>query len=224
MENQNGGTPDSGADRKYAILDYTVAVILGLATVLGALAAYYSALWGGNQSSSYNSAIMTMSESSTTYLEALNDYNTMELTDFKDDFVEAQWDAAYKKNDAETMEYYESRMSEPLQKLYKAPDDSMDIVMEEYDAQQEELINDLNSKMDTSIVMYDSAKKHVEVGDKANKNGDEFTLMTVFFTIVLFFGGMSTVTNRYKLKLVYTVISIGLFVYSAIQMLGIPMP
>jgi len=167
---------------------------------------------------------MTMSESSTNYLEALNGYNTLEMTDFKDDFIEAQWEEASKKKDKAGTDYYESRMSEPLQKLYKAPDDSMEILAAEFDSLQEIKSEQFDVKMDTAITMYQGAKKFVETGDKANTNGDQFTLMTVFFTIVLFFGGMSTVTTRYNLKLAYTVISVGLFLYSAIQMFMIPMP
>jgi len=205
-------------------LDYTVAVILGIATILGALSAYYSALWGGNQSSSYNSAIMTMSESNTLYLESLNDLTAMELNDFKDDFIETQWEQADQKNDEDSKAYYESRMSPELAKIYTANEDSIDIAMEEYVTAYNEKVEYLEQSMDSSAVLYDKSKEHVIVGDKANTNGDKFTLVTVFFTIVLFFGGMATVTERYKLKLIYTSISAIFFIYSAISMFIIPMP
>ncbi len=188
------------------------------------MSAYYAALWGGNQSSNYNSAIMPMSESNTTYLEALNDMTSMELNDFKDDFIETQWAEAKKNGDKDDMAYYESRMSEPLQKLYTAPDDSMDIVMEAYETTYNETITDLESRMDTSAVMYDKAKEFVITGDKANTNGDQFTFATVLFTIVLFFGGMAAVSSKEKIKMIYGIAMIVTFIYSVYTMFSIPMP
>jgi len=44
-------------DEKATKLEVIITVLLGVATVLGALAAYFAALWGGNQQSSYAQSI-----------------------------------------------------------------------------------------------------------------------------------------------------------------------
>jgi len=67
-------------EKRVVILDYVIAIILGIATILGALSAYYSDLWGGNMQKSYNDAITNLNESNTMYLEALSEYNKIDLS------------------------------------------------------------------------------------------------------------------------------------------------
>lgn len=211
-------------DSKIEILDYSVAILLGIATILGTLSAYYSTLWGGNQAQSYVKGIMTMSESSTRYLEALHDYNTLEMTDFKDDFIQSQWHEAYNKRNEADMAYFEAKMSEELAKIYKASDDSAQIAAEQYGEALDLKIADLGSRMDSAIILNATAKKVIIEGDKANEYGDKFTFVTVLFTVVLFFGGMAAITHRLKLKMIYVAISVLMFIYSTISMFVIPFP
>ena len=165
-----------------------------------------------------------MSQSSTNYLEALQDYNNSEMTDFKDDFIETQWKEASNKGNKADQEYYESRMSDPLQLIYKASDDSAEIAAALYDEANEEKITDIVTRMDSAIILNGMAKKYINEGDEANSHGDKFTFVTVLFTIVLFFGGMAAVSQRFPLKLIYTSLSFAMFIYSTIKMFGIPFP
>lgn len=205
-------------------IDYLVAFLLGLATIFGALSAYYATLWGGNQSQFYVKGIITMSESGTNYLEALHDYNSLEMTDFKDDFLEGQWREAIKNKEYDQATYFESQMSPELEKIYKASDDSAEIAAAEYGEALEIKTEDLNSRMDSAIIQNQIAKKTVVQGDQANANGDRFTFVTVLFTIVLFFGGMAAVTRQLKLKTIYLGISAVMFIASVIHMFTIPFP
>lgn len=205
-------------------VDYLIAFLLGLATIFGALSAYYATLWGGNQSQFYVKGIITMSQSGTNYLEALHDYNSLEMTDFKDDFLEGQWREAIKNKEYEQAAYFESQMSAELEKIYKASDDSAEIAAAEYGEALEIKTDDLNSRMDSAIIQNEIAKKTVVQGDQANTNGDKFTFVTVLFTIVLFFGGMAAVTRQLKLKTIYLGISIVMFIGSVIHMFTIPFP
>ncbi len=205
-------------------VDYLVAFLLGLATIFGALSAYYATLWGGNQSQFYVKGIITMSQSGTNYLEALHDYNSLEMTDFKDNFLEGQWKEAVKNKEYEQAEYFESKMSPELEKIYKISDDSAEIAAAEYDEALELKVEDLNTRMDSAIIQNEIAKKTVVQGDQANANGDRFTFVTVLFTIVLFFGGMAAVTRQLKLKTIYLGISSAMFIGSVIHMFTIPFP
>ncbi len=220
IENNMEKNDDSRAET----IDYVVAVLLGIATILGTLSAYYSTLWGGNQAQSYVKGIMTMNQSSTNYLESLHDYNSLEMTDFKDDFLEVQWKEAIKNKDIEEAEYFESRMSEELEKIYKASDDSIESAAAKYGEAIELKEEDLMQRMDSAIILNESAKKMVVEGDKANEYGDKFTFVTVLYTIVLFFGGMAAVTRQFRLKVIYLIVSSLMFVYSTISMLAIPFP
>jgi len=48
---------DNTKDEKATKLEIIITVLLGLATVLGAFAAYCAALWGGNQQSFYTQSL-----------------------------------------------------------------------------------------------------------------------------------------------------------------------
>jgi hypothetical protein len=220
MEQPNEPLPITKGEK----IDYFVGILLGIATILGALSANYATLWGGNQSQSYVKGIITMSQANTNYLEALNDYSDWEATDFKDDFLQVQWNDAVRRNNKEESDYYESKMSEELQRIYTASDDSAEIAALEYDKANELKGEEYEEKMDSAIVMNQEARKYVLNGDKANENGDKFTFVTVLFTVVLFFGGMAAITRRVQLKSIYFGIAILMFIYSAIRMFMIPFP
>ena len=207
-----------------ATIDYAVAILLGVATILGALAAFYATLWGGNQAQFYVKGLMTTSDANTSYLEALEDYNSMGLTDFKDDFLEIQWKDAVNRNDKADADYFQSQMSDELQLIYEASDDSAQIAAVAYDKAIDGKETALIQQMDSAIIMNQEAKKAVALGNTANENGDKFTFVTVLYTIVLFFGGMAAVTDRLKLKLIYVITSIITFIYSTISMFLIPFP
>jgi len=208
-------------DKKSNMLDYGIAILLGIATILGALSAYYSELWGGNMQSKYNSAISTLNEANTLYLESLSDYNKADFDDFQDDYFYVQWKEAYEKGDEDTA-YFKERMTPEYGDLLYAED--YDVAYEAYAAAYDEKMSYFDANMDSSFVMMDSSKAMVGEGDKANEWGDTFTLATVFFTIVLFFGGMAAMTEKYKLKMVYVVFSLIMFAYSLYTMFSVPFP
>jgi len=209
-------------EKKAATIDYIAAAIIGIATILGAASAYYSALWGGNMQSNYNSAITLLNDANTMYLESLSEYNKADFDDFQDDYFYVQWKDAESKGEVEDAEYFKERMTPEYANLLIA--DDYDAAWEEYSNAYDEKITGLDEYMDSSFVMMDTSKLKVEEGDKANTWGDKFTLVTVLFTIVLFFAGMATVTKGNKLKLIYVAAAAIMFVYSAISMFTIPFP
>jgi len=220
---------DEKNEGKSMLLDYSIALVIGIATIFGAWCAYYSALWGGNQASSYVKGIMAMSESSTEYLEALNNYNTNYLSDFKDDFYEVQWKEAVKNKDYQGADDFEVLMSEKLQIIYEAnntaeDDSTYDAAILAYNEADSLEYVEIVSQIDSSVVKYDKAKLSIVKGDEANGHGDSFTFATVLFTIVLFFGGMAALSEQRKMKLVYGVAMLVMFVYSTYTMFIIPSP
>lgn len=60
---------------------------------------------------------------------------------------------------------------------------------------------------------YDELSKQAE---KANKNGDQFMLYSVYFSIILFMGTFITIIKNRKHRDLLTIITIGVFAYSTI--------
>ena len=166
----------------------------------------------------FNKAIMTMSESSTSYLDALNDYTQFTLEDFKDDMIYMQWKKAEKTGDPDA-DYLFSKLSEALQKDLQADTDQGEL-----DKAYEERIGNIMQTMESSDSNYGIAQMQMEEAQKANEYGDGFTFATVLFTIVLFFAGMCSLAKSWNLKLAYIGAAGLMFIYSIIKFVTIPFP
>lgn len=59
-------------------------------------------------------------------------------------------------------------------------------------------------------------------GQKANQTGDKFTLMTVLFTISLFFGGLAATIKRFRIRVVFVGVALVVLVAVAVSMVGLP--
>lgn len=66
------------------------------------------------------------------------------------------------------------------------------------------------------------ARAKMEEGMKANSNGDQFTLVTVYYTIALFFAGLATVMRKEKLQLAFVGGSALVFIFAFFRMLFLP--
>jgi hypothetical protein len=207
-------------------LDYMGAAIIGIATILAATSAYYSALWGGHMSQKYTGAVTTLTEASTMYLESLSDMNTFEFRDFQDGIMFSQYQLAEDRNDTENATFYKGYLSEPFQNMIEVDgtNEEKEALYKKYDDSHATAIKDYETRMDSSIVLWGESYELISEGDEANSHGDQFTLSTVLFTVVLFFAGMSAVARRYKLKLIYMLFSAATFLASVIFMLTIPFP
>ena len=201
-------------------LEIIITVLLGLTTVLGAFAAYCSALWGGEMQTNYTKSVTVTNHSNTIYLEALSDLNSFEVNDMKDDIIYTQWKDNQEKGDVEDATYFFSKLSEGLQKDLK--DDPKDV--SEYDREQTAELDSIMTRMHESEDLNDSAKVLLEKGNNANKTGDDFTLCTVLFTIVLFFLGIASLKTKSTLQKSYVVIACVILLLSLIKMVTTPFP
>jgi len=209
-------------------LEIFVVVLIGVATALGALAAYFSTLWSGSSISSYNKAIMSMSESNTMYLQYLNDYTSEDLRNLKDDLLYLQWKNLAAQGD-EDADYVFSRLSPEIQAdlttaMESNGDSSGQDVMSEEEKAWEQRMTELDQTFEDSQAIYDEAQAEMKKGEDANGWGDKFTFSTVLFTVVLFLAGLSTTTEKSMFKTIYTGAAFVLFVYALISFLMIPFP
>lgn len=206
-------------NKEYSVyVDYYIAILLGVATVLTAIAAYQGSLWSGNSLSNYNKSVSTLSDANGLYLEYLNDYTHTELLDLKDDLLYTQWKQTPASDPDK--EYLFSRLSEGLQKDLEKKDTDAKNETSEKEARDTEI----DAKYTDSQALFDQSSALMGKAEKANENGDKFTFATVLFAIVLFFGGLSTTTAHTKLKLGYIVLSSILFLYSLLYVCTLPFP
>lgn len=201
---------------KYEI--YT-AILIGLATFLGALSAYYSVLWAGKSQESYVMAIKHQSDANTMYLETLSDYTQLEMDEFKDDIFYSEWKNNLEKGDPDA-DYYFGLLSEGYQKdLKEDPEDYAN-----WEKQHQEKVDELESRFEDAEVLSDSADAYMNKAQISGNNGDDFTFATVLLTIVLFFGGLAALKTKDKLRIGYTVFGGVILVISIIRILTVPFP
>lgn len=213
-------TTDLPVNEKATKLEIIITVLLGITTILGAFAAYCSALWGGEMQTSYTQSVTVTNHANTIYLEALSDLNSFEVNDMKDDIIYSQWKDNTEKGDTEDAAYFFTKLSEGLQKDLK--DDPKDV--SEYEKEQTAYLDSINARMKESEELNDSAKVLLTKGNNANKVGDDFTLCTVLFTIVLFFLGLASLKTHSAMQKTYVILAVVILVLSLVRMVTIPFP
>lgn len=201
-------------------MEIFITVLLGATTILGAFAAYCSALWGGEMQTSYTQSVTVTNHGNTIYLEALSDLNSFEVNDMKDDIIYSQWKDNTEKGDVEDAAYFFTKLSPGFQK--DLLDDPKDV--SEYEKEQAASLDSINARMNESDHMNDSAKVLLVKGNNANKYGDDFTLCTVLFTIVLFFSGLASLKTHSVMQKTYVILAVVILVLSLAKMLTIPFP
>lgn len=201
-------------------IEITITVLLGVATVLGAFAAYCAALWGGNQQSFYTQSLAETNRANTIYLEALNDLTGFGMNDFKDDIIYSEWKKNAERNDPDAL-YFFGKLSEGLQKDLQ-DDNPSD--MSEYEKEQIRDLAAIETRFQHSEDTLKSAAVLLQKGQDANKNGDDFTLCTVLFTVVLFFLGIASLKTKQSLQKAYVVIACVILLLSIVRMFTVPFP
>lgn len=207
------------AHEKSTRIEITITVLLGIVTILGALAAYFSALWGGEQNSNYIKSVAEKNRSSTIYLDAMNDLTSFQMSDMKDDMIYSEWKQHMEKGDPDAS-YYFTKLSEGLQK--DLADDPKDV--SQYDKEQEQMLAEIGGRIDESEKIGNEADVLMQKGQDANKFGDGFTLCTVLFTVVLFFLGLASLKTKESIQKSYVIIAVVVMVLSIIRFVTIPFP
>lgn len=207
-------------EEKATKIEIIITVMLGIATILGAFAAYCSALWGGEMQSSYSKSVTETNHANTVYLEALSDMSAFEMDDLRDDIIYSEWKENLEKGDNEDAQYFFSKLSEGFQKdLADNPSD-----VSEYEKQQLATLETINGQFKEADKMHDTAEELMKKGNDANKVGDDFTLCTVLFTIVMFFLGIASLKTKSHLQKTYVIIAGVVMLLSIIKMVTIPFP
>lgn len=213
-------TKAGSEDEKASKIEILIAIMLGVTTILGALAAYFAALWGGEMQSSYSQSITQTNHANTIYLEALSDLSAFEMDDLRDDIIYSEWKENTEKGDTEDAAYFFSKLSEGFQKdLSDNPGD-----VSEYEKQQVTTFETIQGQFKEADDIHGKAEELMKKGGDANKYGDDFTLCTVLFTIVLFFLGLASLKTKSSVQKIYLGIACVVLVLSIIRMVTVPFP
>lgn len=222
MEEKGSTTPPG--DKRAYLIEIVTAIVLGLGTTGAAYAAYQASLYDGNSLDAYTEGLLKSSEASKKTLEAQNNftYDMITWMEWQGHIVASE---KLSGKDAEVQQALaDSIASDFIEERLK-------LAMEWSDkesAKQGKFVSPLESE-DYAIELFaeafeaeDGMKKTIETARKANGTGDEYTLLTVLFTISLFFAGIATVFKRDTVKLGLLGAGTALLIFTAIKLFGLP--
>lgn len=175
------------------ILEIISAILLSLATVGSAWCAYQSARWNGVQALSFSAANGARTESVRMSNQAL------QLTSI-DIGMFTQLAAAYSEENEFLFNFIMDRFRPEMKPAVEAwiateplknPDaPSSPFAMAEYTSAAQEEADRL----------LEIAEQRLREAEVANQNSDNYVLLTVMFASVLFFGGISTKFDMFKIR------------------------
>jgi len=190
-------------------------MLLALATTASAWSAYQATRWSGLQT-------IHFSEATAARLEATRASNTAGQKFSIDVGLFVQYAEAVSENNQKQSDFLyqrfpsrlktavdEWRKTEPLTNP-DAPGSPFE--MEVYKVDEQEKAREY----------IDLAEQKFEEAKDDNQNGDNYVLLTVLFASVLFFAGISTKFETFRIKVAMVILSAGVFVITLLQLVQYP--
>lgn len=224
METQTNAA-DKQLEKRETILEVVTAVVLGIATMGAAFAAYQSSLYNGSSLDHYSMSLVKSSSANAQTLEAAQNftYDMITWLEWKSRQVSAakgEGNQAKVDNEvAQTIErdFMEDRMKSAIAWAKNESAKNGQLV---HPTDSEEYALALMAEaFDTEI----EQEAEIEKARKDSSTGDKFTLSTVLFTIVLFFTGIAAVFKRLGLKTVMISIAVVFLLVSLVHILSLPL-
>ena len=169
---------DRATDRNQII----AAIVLGIAAVLTAFAAYNAALSDGNALQGYTNSTRTLNDANAFYAQG----NT---TSSADQSLFVEFATARFQDEQDRADYLMTLMRPELLAAVEWWDSSEEAVtpFDEIDGNPYTV-----EDFATAAELEEQASVQFDEGAKADDKGDIFELATVFFALTLFFGGVAT--------------------------------
>lgn len=202
-------------------LEYFTAVLLGLTTTLGAVAAYYNSLWSGSSNESFVKSIMTMNDANSTALAGFSKQTEIKLDRITDDIYYVEWKRAHWNKDPDTA-YFFSKLSPESQADIRGGITQLDCTYVFQKMREDTLYIDRINMLADSVS--DEATKQIGLAQAEGKHGDDFTLITVLYTVVLFFAGFASLRSSMRMRLIYIVCATLVFTGTTILFFTLPFP
>jgi hypothetical protein len=164
--------------------EFVAVVLLSITAIVTAWSGFQASKWGGAMSIAFSQASTARIEASRHEANA-NSQVTIQVSLF------TQWLQAYQNKDKELTEFLQERFPEPLATAFAAwvatkPAQNADapatpFAMPEYQLEERQLAQESDQRADSK---YQEALRN-------NQRGDNYTILTVAFAAVLFFGAIS---------------------------------
>ena len=191
------------------------AVLISLATVASAWCAYQSALWGGEETISYNRANAARTESVRMSNQALQ-LVTIDVNMF------TQFAAAYSNEDAFLFDFLMARFRPEMKAAVDAWIETEPLINPDAPTSPFEMEEYQSEAQDEADRLLEEVDAHLEEARQNDQRADSYILLTVIFASVLFFGGMSTEFKSLKIRIALVAFSSLTFLITMFIVLTFP--
>lgn len=171
--------PAPSYDRKYGVLEISTVVLLSLTAVVTAWCGFEASKWGGEMS-------IAFSQASSARVQAASAESTAQAARQYDLTIYTEWVLAERDGEADLVEFIEARFTPEFETAFDAWNDEGRVAdgpfaMDEYVPPGEAEAAELSARADQK---FDDALRN-------NQRGDDYSLLTVLFALVLFFAALS---------------------------------
>ncbi|MBX7132803.1 MAG: hypothetical protein K1X67_09025 [Fimbriimonadaceae bacterium] len=212
-------------DHRSYVLEVLLAIVLGLSTVGAAYAAYQASRYDGNALAAYSESLAKTNDTNAAELRAAQRL-TMDMLGFNQ-FKALQLATAQAKTPADQQTVYaisvvfqEESFSGTFAKAVQWSEDEYEKKKQVVSpADYEPYVKELEAP---ALAIRKERESALDDARSFGDLGDQFTLMTVLFTIVLFFTGIAAVFKRDPVKITLLVAASVLLVATAARLFTLP--
>ncbi|QYM65633.1 hypothetical protein [Microbacterium sp. Se5.02b] len=171
--------PAPAHDRTYGVLEISTVLLLSITAVITAWCGFEASKWGGEMS-------IAFSQASSARVQAASAQSTAQAARQYDLTIYTQWVLADREGPDDLVEFIEQRFTPEFAVAFDAWDAEGRVsdgpfAMEEYVPAGEAEAAELGARADEK---FDEALRN-------NQRGDDYSLLTVLFALVLFFAALS---------------------------------
>ncbi|MGH3689308.1 MAG: hypothetical protein ACRDT7_04050 [Microbacterium sp.] len=172
-------SPPASHDRKYGVIEISTVLLLSITAVLTAWCGFEASKWGGEMS-------IAFSQASSARVQAASAESTAQAARQYDLTIFTQWILAEADGREELVQFIEKRFTDEFAVAFDAWDAEGRVAdgpfaMTEYVPPGEVEAAELSARADEK---FDEALRN-------NQRGDDYSLLTVLFALVLFFAALS---------------------------------
>ncbi len=225
------------------IVEIVIVVMLGVTAIVMAWASWMSALHGGNQATNYTESNNIASEGNSEYNAAVQaQMQDMllwnEISELQSELLFEQ-DAAVPDEDAISLINYkiyfklnENLTDEMAQQIGWTFGESEDVdqVVTDWMQKEEALVTPFADEefsqhyFTNALDLLEQSNAKLETGKLANQHGDEFGLVSVIYSVVLFLLGIASSLKSKNNRYIVVAFSLVCFLIATVYMLTLPMP
>lgn len=212
-------------EKRETLLEIVTAIVLGIATIGAAFAAYQASLYSGSSLDHYSMSLVKTANANAQTLEASQSfiYDMITWLEYESRTISASKGAGIQaKVDGEVAKVIEKDFLEDRMKaaIAWAKEESKKSAIRLHPTDSEDYAMELlGGAVDTETEQV----AEIEKARKDNSTGDKFTLSTVLFTIVLFFTGIAAVMRRLGIRTVLISIATLFLAFAVVHLLSLPL-